>query len=68
MKQEAGLREIAQMLERHMTDMGFTETEKTALIMSVVIETVTAKLKASPILPGTGGPHAARRDYGEHLA
>jgi tRNA G18 (ribose-2'-O)-methylase SpoU len=49
LKQEAGLRRIAQILEQHMTDMGFNEeekNEKTALLMSLVGETVTAKLKA----------------------
>jgi hypothetical protein len=49
LKQQAGLRKIAQIIEQHMTDMGLNEeekNEKTALLMSVVNETVTAKLKA----------------------
>jgi hypothetical protein len=49
LKQEAGLRKIAQMLEQHMTDKGLSEderNEKTAQLMSVVSKTVTAKLKA----------------------
>lgn len=49
LKREAGLRKIAQLLEQHMTDLGFSEAEKnekTAQLMSVVTKAVTAKLKS----------------------
>lgn len=49
LKQQVGLKKIAQIIEQHMTDMGLSEdekNEKTALLVSLVNETITAKLKA----------------------
>lgn len=49
LKRQDGLRKIAQILEQHMTDMGLSEeekNEKTSLLLMVVNETISAKLKA----------------------
>jgi hypothetical protein len=49
MKREQGLQKIARILEQHMTDMGLDEgekNEKTMVLISVVNEMVTAKMKA----------------------
>ena len=58
LKQESGLRKIAQMLEQHMTEMGLNEdekNEKTVILMAKVSETVTAKLKVLRSGPLFGG-------------